>query len=340
MISQNKVSAGHEVKTRHGGRQDSAEENEKADGSPLPERPNSSLPSPAGLSSCTVTAGGKNSRRKDGAKSSKHRRRKVKTSPKPKGKGSGSPTDGQARHIADELNKFKKTKLYKTAFEKGFRSIASLNKFNDWAAAHVDEIDPDAIPFCTYCMVQNVELCDCFISTMGQVDVHEVDDSLVIPSGPKAPIELHYTWFGRFYRRVFRGYDRSRFNPNIVNNHHVNELAEVRDWAKHQERCDEDIIEPMYCYIRAHLNVSYALDGVDQRKARLAHAHKLALKWVEINKFTTRLTEITFVNMMQVTIQRCADQCENNLLYSYVDPNIRKPGLFKQIKRRILYKKD
>lgn len=256
---------------------------------------------------------------------------------KPSGHGIGSPKDGQARHVIRELNVYQHSKLYHDAIDKGFKNQAALDAFNGWVGQHIDDIDPREQIACSYCGRVDLILCTCFIKEdVGAIAV--VDDALVIPAGRKM-INIHYSWFGKLWRRVIRGYDESKFNFDVVNNHHINEVSDLVSEPEVQLQVDENILENLYNFIRAHQHTSYDLSGVDNRQARLAHSHKLALRWVTQNKLDSRLMDTRFVNQLMITVQRATDQVENNTLYSAVDPNIKKPGLFKTIKNRLLHGK-
>jgi hypothetical protein len=294
---------------------------------------NPSLPSPAVAS--TQKADRKARRRRgrghtpnQGAKSPQQ----------PSGNGIGSPKDGQARQIAKDLNVYKYTKLYNEAVHKGFKTDAALQKFNAWVTDHIDDIDPREQVACNKCGGVDYLLCKCFI-TCEPTSVDIVDDAIVIPAGRNI-IDIKYTWFGQLWRRVIRGYDKSQLDYTVVNNHNINEVATLLKKPKLQKQVDENIIVPLYNYLRVNQHTSYDLSGVDNRAARLAHCHKLALRWVTLNKLDDNLSETLFVNQMMITVQRAADQVENRTIYGAIDPNIRKPGLFTKIKDRLLYGKS
>lgn len=250
---------------------------------------------------------------------------------KPSGRGKGSPKDGQARHISTELNTYKFSKLYHDAIAKGFKSKAALDAFNTWTQSHIDDIDEKEQVACHYCGQVDLLLCDCFISeSAGAIEV--VDDAIIIPSGRNV-INIQYSMFGRFWRRVMRGYNKSTFEFDAVNNHHINEIPELLNVPEVQHKVDDNIIEGLYNFIRVNQHTSYELSGVDNRQARLAHSHKLALRWVTLNKLDKRLSETMFVNQMMITVQRATDQAESSALYTHVDPNIKKPGLLRKIKK-------
>jgi hypothetical protein len=70
------------------------------------------------------------------------------------------------------------------------------------------------------------------------------------------------------------------------------------------------------------MNTSYEINGVDDRKARLAHCHKLAQRFMDERKIKpTDRTNTLFVNVVTSTIGRACDSVENRMLYAPSNPS-------------------
>lgn len=298
----------------------------------------SSLPSVAGAPGTSKSFGG----HKDvlSAKASKAKSPNAKGNGKPKNPiGRGSPPRNKGAALGQckqDANIYNMTKLYVDAVGKGFATQAALNTFNAWVKANQDNLDPAHQVFCNWCGNVSFEVCACALGQQGQVVVTQ--DALVIPTGP-AKIELHYTRFGRAWRWLMRGYRKSEFDPVTINNHHINELEAPGRALGVQLKTDEYIIPELYNYIKLGQNVSYKLAGVDDRAARLAHSHKLALRWMdEVKVPLVDRTDSKFVTCVMVTVQKACDQKESSMLYQSADPSFRRASFFGWIRNKVLFK--
>jgi hypothetical protein len=107
----------------------------------------------------------------------------------------------------------------------------------------------------------------------------------------------------------------SSFDFGRQNNRHINGMLPL-------DIGDEQLIQPLYNYITLNMQTSYCSNGLDQRPLRLAHCHRLAHRYLELKKLDGRvLIDTAFKSRVMFTIQRSADNAENDFLYQYVDPN-------------------
>nr|WRQ65152.1 hypothetical protein [Tolivirales sp.] len=298
---------------------------------------NSNLPSPAG--SCVVAAVDNvatvqrvqfdlqrnvihdipaRSKRTDGNGDSKNRSHGNGKPDKPKRKGntksskrnlageSGSHYNNKTdvASIKQDLNTYKMTKVYKAALEKTFKTPKALESFNRWVEQNIDSIDPSAIVVCTDCGHSDLQLCDCWITAAPNSVPESEDSALAIPSGP-ANIKWRFQWVDR----VKRMFAWPTYNPDIAINHNIGFMTNS---SINEESM---IIEPMLCYIRQHQNTSYVVDGLLDRKAKLSHSKKLAIRFLDETKMPlAERLDHRFVACMHHTIQKATDSPDDDFL--------------------------
>lgn len=333
-----------------GQRMDNEQGNGSSQSSPQ-NRPNSSLPSSVGLSpGATTSSGCGGSSQSNGAKSFKSKEKlqtpvatgkKGKGKEKPKtpaaaGRDSTSakktvpvggkfshpkqaakttkgqvrvPQPGQARAskrsndmalINHEINVYRMTNWYKKAVEAGFKNEAAIEKFNALVNDLIDDIDPSVIPVCGECGHSDVKLCKCSVVQEGVVALE--DDALAIPDA------VNIWWNFRLFDNVKRMFTWPRFSSANNVNHDIGGFDNTL--------LGDSLIHPeMLAYIRQFMNVSYELNGVYRRELAVAHAHKLALRYLDLNikrgdaRYTPHIT-----NMMYSTVQKAVDSQDTTML--------------------------
>lgn len=209
----------------------------------------------------------------------------------------------QPDRIAAGINEFKATKWYTLGISKGFASKAALDRFNQAVQARGAGVDPNAAPVCTHCGASDLVLCDCFIVAAPNA-VQLVDDALVLPAGD-ANVKYDFRWVGGL-RRLFTW---PKYNSALPINHDIG-------WMSNSQLPEEGMLwEDMAAYLRMHMNTSYMLNGAFDRKAKLSHAKKLALRFLDEFKITkTQRLEPKLVASMLFTVQRMTDQVDDDFL--------------------------
>jgi len=221
------------------------------------------------------------------------------------GKGKGPGGTKAAGDPCDRGHKeYVYTKVYLAGRDKLYATRAALDKFNTWVLAHADLIDPAEQASCHICGDVDLRLCE----------HHLVAELVVDPVVPEviAP-EFHWSWNPLTQLRAL--FATPRFNLGVVNNKNLAGFA-------NEHISDQMIVRPCYNYVTANMQTSYQVSGRDDRNLRLAHCHRLAMRWVETTSNKDRLMEDTvFKNQVLITVQRACDNDELRVLYGYTDPN-------------------
>jgi len=210
-------------------------------------------------------------------------------------------------------------RMYRRAVEAGFRRAGALVRFNQWVTAHIADIDPASVPVCLDCGASDYQLCNHYVNAAAADPVEEDQPVLAMMDNVVVQRRCFRGWVNGVLRRfVSPGFSdwfcpAPRFDFTVVNNRH---LAGFDASNIH----DRNINESLYCYLRAKMHTNYRVNGVEDETLRLEHVKKLADRWCAENKIKISTTEQ--VNALQLTIQRAADQVENQTLYKHQNPNL------------------
>jgi len=216
----------------------------------------------------------------------------------------GGAKHGQARdiehHISVELMNYRKTEWYLKAIETGFKNAEALKRFNDTLRAFTNDIDPNKAPVCMDCGASDVVLCEHFITGRG---IEIVSDALEIPENVIS-MRWRFTWVDKI-RRMFTW---SKYDSTLPLNHYIG------DFTNYQIG-DRLIWPEMLAYIRLNHNTSYEINGVVDRKAKLCHSKKLAVRFLDEMKIPLRdRCDASFVAQLQSTVQKSTDQGDDDML--------------------------
>lgn len=217
------------------------------------------------------------------------------------------------RDVARNIMVYTHTRWYCKAIEAGFSNLAALDKFREHVARLLDQIDPACVPVCRDCGTSDIYLCDCRIigEALKGVTVNvDEDDSIDLLVPQVVNFERKFTWF----EGVLKLFYRPTFNPKTNNNHF---LAGYNNSSLH----DDFQWDGMASFIRLNLNTSYVVDNKDRRDLRLAHAHKLAHRYMDVIKLReSERVKPEFVSRVIHTVQRVTDGAENPMLYAHTNP--------------------
>lgn len=198
------------------------------------------------------------------------------------------------------------TKVYNRYLAKPFPSEHARTIANNWVRSNIDDISPDAAVVCHSCGEASLYFCPCLVVVTPQKKVETVDK----PNLNKG-VATHYGhisyWDGD-----------NRFQLSAQNNHHLREFAN----GSFSDRC---IVPELYNYLTVNMQPSYIISGKDARDVRLAHCHRLFLKWIGDNMKDV-LSDTMYKNRCLITIQRACDQAETRAIYAYCNPSYRKKG--------------
>lgn len=210
------------------------------------------------------------------------------------------------QNITRAVVQYRLTEIYKRGRDAKYPGAAQLQRFNNWVRANVAQIDPAEQRVCHICGTVDFYLCDCCI-TQGP--------AAPPPPPPPAPIyhaeTKKHPWYVRWFYNVPPA---PQFNMGEQNGKNLAGFSnEYID--------DREIVPQLYNYLTVNQQTSYAVSGQDSRALRLAHTHRLALRWAEKEEKMRQLENDThFGYRFRLTIQRACDQAENNMLYEYTNP--------------------
>lgn len=218
---------------------------------------------------------------------------------------SGKSKVSRQDQIQSGLNIYRSTKWYREAVVKGFKNKTALDRFNAHVETLSDEIDPTAYPVCTDCGHSDLRLCDCML-VVSPTAVHVEGDALIIPSG-----SVNTIWRFDWVDRVRRMFIRPHFNIDTDINHNIG-------WLSNTQLSEDDYLWPeMLSFIRLRMNVTYVINGRDDRMARLAHCNKLALLFLDTMKIKTKeQLNPAMVNRVLYTVKKACDQVDNQFLHA------------------------
>lgn len=224
----------------------------------------------------------------------------------------GVPQPGQARghqmeaYIAQEQQRYSRTEWYGKAIKAGFKNRAALDRFNQTVFDCLADIDALKAPVCMECGRSELVLCEHFVVGHG-VEVAD-DDAVMIPAA------IHMRFRFDFVNKVRRMFTWPRFDSDAVVNHNINgfDNADLPD-----DYTDADLL----AYIRLNMNTSYVINGSYDRAARLAHAKKIALRFLDEKKIPlAQRSTVVFVNRLMHTVQRSVDQQDDDMLLRESNP--------------------
>lgn len=212
--------------------------------------------------------------------------------------------NGHGGAVQNGLNEYKMTQLYVKAVEKGFQSQTALDKFNEHMSHHADSVDPKAYPVCEWCGSCDLKLCNDFVNGANSAVVL-ADEAIYVPMG--AP---NTTWRFMWVDRVRRMFTRPSYNPTTALNHNIG-------WLSNGDLPEREMLLPdLLAYMRLYQNTSYSMNGVIDRKAKLAHSKKLAARYLDEKKvpLIDRLNS-EFVARLNYTVQKATDCPDDDFLF-------------------------
>lgn len=227
----------------------------------------------------------------------------------PSRKNGGQKSKAQATEVAVGLSTYKFTAWYTAAVSKGFKSKVALDRFNATVLQHQDEIDPTKVPVCCQCGHSDIVICSCMVEPQAPatVDLAEDGNTILIPTGP-THIKYRFDWVNR----VKRMFVWPHFNVKRDINHNIG-------FMKNSDIPEEAMLmSSMLAYIRLGMNTSYTINGVHDRAAKLAHAKKLGLRFLDENDVELdEKTNPEFVNKFHFTVQRATDMNDDSMLFQH-----------------------
>lgn len=239
----------------------------------------------------------------------------ARTSRSPAGKKNPNWRVSSNNMIEQGLKQYRSTEKYREIIAKTIRSAAELDRANALIRGIQVNVDPNAFHVCLDCdRATTYELCPCVI-------VAPVPQQQAPP--PLPPVDLHANIGLLGYRAEPTGlikraaywlfdWERPEYHLQMQNNQR---LAGFNNSII----SDQKLMPNLYNYIVNNLNVSYSVNGVEQRNLRLEHAKRLASRFVETNNIDVINDTIMSVRM-RFTIQRATDQVENKMLYHETTP--------------------
>lgn len=227
----------------------------------------------------------------------------------PSRKNGAPKSKAQATEVAVGLATYKFTAWYTSAVSKGFKSKLALDRFNATVLQHQDEIDPTKVPVCCQCGHSDIVICSCMVEPQAPatVDLAEDGHTILIPTGP-THIKYRFDWVNR----VKRMFVWPNFNVRRDINHNIG-------FMKNSDIPEETMLmSSMLAYIRLGMNTSYTINGVHDRAAKLAHAKKLGLRFLDENDVELdEKTNPEFVNKFHFTVQRATDMNDDSMLFQH-----------------------
>jgi len=227
------------------------------------------------------------------------------------------------------INEYKRTVWYVRAVEKGFKNQAALDRFNEVVTTMGDSIDPRSAPVCEWCGHSDLTLCSCLITDAANaVHVDVVDDVLVLPLGG-----ANNLWRFMWVDRIRRMFIRPSYNPANNINHNIG-------WFGNQDLPEDNmLLADMLAYIRLNQHSTYIVNNVEDRRAKLAHSKKLALRYLDEKKVPlTERCQPNAVSRIHYTVQKATDLPDDNFLFSETNEKhnitsfVKAPGIsWKQV---------
>lgn len=217
---------------------------------------------------------------------------------------------GSTDNITAGINEYRRTQWYTKAVQQGFKNQEALDRFNQAVTAMADMIDPRFAPVCEWCGRSDITLCNCLLTNAANaVQVDVADDVLVFPRG-----EANFQWRFMWVDRIRRMFVRPSYNPEHNINHNIG-------WMSPQD-LDEDtmLLANMLSYIRLNQHSTYIVNNVEDRRAKLAHSKKLALRYLdELKVPLAERCQPSAVARIHYTVQKATDQPDDRFLFSVVN---------------------
>lgn len=202
----------------------------------------------------------------------------------------GKNSRGEAR--AESGSTFPLTKVYEDGRNVKFADLKAMQRFNSWVVSNASLINPGTIRTCRECGHTGLTLCEHRVEEI-QIDEHP---------GGHLPELIRYG-VANYYPGHANNHDLCGFENEGIN--------------------DDFLIIRCYNYITMNMQTSYLVSGVESRSLRLAHCHRLMLRWLDSSaNYRRRAEEDTqFKARCMNTVQRACDNAENGMLYAYTDPS-------------------
>ena len=240
---------------------------------------------------------------RDGNGHSKKANKPGDCAPHNKGATCGSGKDFSVRQLAAEVESYHRTEWYTQCVGQGFATQAALDRFNDFVRANADGIDPRMAPVCRHCYSSDLVLCDCFVATAAANAAVLEGDALLVPNAKR-----NFVWQWDWWNRIKRMFVRPNYDPQLPINHQIG-------WLSNASLGDDLVNTEMLAYIRLYLNVDYTINGVFDRRSKLAHAKKLALRWLDEKKIPMKARETSLAaSCLSATVQKATDMEDDDML--------------------------
>jgi len=211
------------------------------------------------------------------------------------------------------LTEYRSTEKYRAICAKKIHNAAGLDRANALIRQIQHSVDPNEFHVCLECdRIADYELCPCVIAAVPPqqqppplpIDPHANIGHLGYVAEPAGLVKRAAYW-------LF-DWEKPEYHLPLQNNQKLSGFS-------NSIISDQKLMPSLYNYIVNNLNISYAVNGVEQRNLRLEHAKRLASKYVETNNID--VTEDTVMSVrMRFTIQRATDQAENAMLYRETTP--------------------
>jgi hypothetical protein len=216
----------------------------------------------------------------------------------------------EVKQIANAVDNYHMTKAYDELVAGEFNSD-SLQAANNWIRANQGKIAPDRQIVCHSCGHASIYLCDHKIRKDPEEAVTVEDDRGTAERSVQRVKTYHampLSWWERWIQRKTPVY----FEISQQNNHHLGDFDNA-------VITDDVLVEHLYNYITYNMQTSYVVNGKDDRAVRLAHCHRLFMKWGGEHQ-QSLLKDTVFKNRCLITVQRACDQAETPVIYRYTNP--------------------
>lgn len=210
-----------------------------------------------------------------------------------------------------QLRSYHLTKVYNRYLAQKFPSRTALDRANTWVRANIDDIDPSCTPVCSSCGEASLIFCEHYVAEAPPVSppVELVEPIINLNQGVNSHQRgLNLSFMDRF-RNIFTS---PHFDLSKQNNHYLGSLTSG-------DLHDNCIIPGLYNYITVNMQTSYKISGKDDRDVRLAHCHRLFLRWSK-DHLEHLENDTMYKNRCLITVQRACDQGETEMIYQYSNP--------------------
>lgn len=212
-----------------------------------------------------------------------------------------------ANHVQRQVAQFRSTAIYLRGRDKLYPDAAALTRFNNWVNANQGDLDPSEQKVCLLCGHVGFQLC-----------AHSIAPAVVVPAaqGPQIvpPNLRHHSWSFRPYEAVRAAFRWPGFDTHSVSDDRLHGFS-------NHHMPDDLVDQELFGYLVLNMQPSYMVNGVDDRALRLAHCHRLAMKWVAAKNLETAVSGDLHHNVrIRLTVQRACDNMQNNMLYEQRTP--------------------